>query len=307
MSDAAITKQSRNFYEQFQFPGRRPVDRDGLIFLRWFSKSVSECRARNDGRAPRILDAGCGTGNTSLSLARQYPDLVVHAIDQSKASLEKAKALAASHMVTNVRHRHWNMMRPLPYRTRFDIIICLGVLHHTADMRLGLRNLHRSLKQDGILYLWIYGRHGRARHALNMRLIDMLLRADTRHADGVECAREFIRHADDGAALRDLAGNTPSALMEESVIDDPVWIANQFLNPHETLIDMVELLSMVRETGFTLEHAVGLNMEAAERLGSPLLIERFRKLSPDDQWIALDLLVKPERYFVLLRNTTNTK
>lgn len=40
-----------------------------------------------DGRRPLILDAGCGTGESSLALARLYPDSLVVGVDQSQTRL----------------------------------------------------------------------------------------------------------------------------------------------------------------------------------------------------------------------------
>ena len=40
-----------------------------------------------DGRAPLVLDAGCGTGASTLALARIHPDSLVLGVDQSQARL----------------------------------------------------------------------------------------------------------------------------------------------------------------------------------------------------------------------------
>ena len=161
MSEKPITEKCRNFYEKYQFPGNRPIDQDGLIFMRRFTKSVEELSRSQNASKLRVLDAGCGTGNTTVSLARRFKDAEFFGVDNSKNSLEKAIESARQCGLTNIHYRKWNLMKPLPFRDPFDIILCLGVLHHTANMKKGLINLHASLKNDGELYLWIYGRHGR--------------------------------------------------------------------------------------------------------------------------------------------------
>ena len=43
-----------------------------------------------------------------------------------------------------------------------------------SDMGRVLANLRGCLNPGGHLYLWVYGKHGRYRHSLNMRLLAML-------------------------------------------------------------------------------------------------------------------------------------
>lgn len=44
-----------------------------------------------DGRAPLILDAGCGVGHSTIQLARAYPDHWVIGVDQSEDRLTRRK------------------------------------------------------------------------------------------------------------------------------------------------------------------------------------------------------------------------
>ncbi len=301
MSDPGVTAKARKFYERFPFPGRRPVDRDGLMFLRRFTESIQSAQTATGGRL-RVLDAGCGTGNTSLSLARHFPAADFVGIDHSRTSVARAREAAALQALPNLVYRSWNLLKPLPRSERYDIILCLGVLHHTADMRRVLLNLRRALAPRGVLYLWIYGRHGRYRHTLNVRLLSIFLRTNPVPSDAVAFAREFMANAANGALLTDLPGAPPAGSMQSSVYDDPAWIADQFLNPHERLVDMEELLSLISSSGFSVDRFLGLNEDPAELL-SPPLGERFHKLPRSRQLVALDLILKPERYFVLLRKS----
>ena len=307
MSESELTQKSRVFYEQFQFPGNRPVDQDGLIFLRHFARSIERRAVRVSDRMLRVLDAGCGTGNTSVALARQFPQVAFFGIDQSRSSLSKAKARALEAGVANFQCRAGNLLRPLPWKDRFDVILCLGVLHHTADMRKGLVNLRRSLADDGELFLWIYGRHGRYRHSLNVRLLRMLLGKRTSPDEKLELATEFVNKADDGAALCDLLGRTKTDEMQRAAFNDPVWIADQFLNPQEILVDLEGLLKLVDVSRLELVRTLGVGEDVARLFNSDPLMKRFEALNPRDQLIAQDLLRKPERYFVVLRHSPNRK
>ena len=53
--------------------------------------AYAEMRARWDGAAPLILDAGCGVGWSTLQLAAQYPDHFVVGVDQSADRLARGK------------------------------------------------------------------------------------------------------------------------------------------------------------------------------------------------------------------------
>lgn len=47
-----------------------------------------------DGRAPLILDAGCGVGHSTFALAREFPDHWVMGVDQSEKRLRHPKPYA---------------------------------------------------------------------------------------------------------------------------------------------------------------------------------------------------------------------
>ena len=306
MSRQTVTEESTRFYERYPFPGSRPIDQDGLILLRRITKSVALRRRGRQGAVLRVLDAGCGTGNTSVALARQLPCVDVLGVDQSAASLEKARAAAGALRLENLRLRRWDLMKPLTGERRFDIIVCLGVLHHVADMKAVLANLRQALRSDGELYLWIYGKHGRYRHSLNMRLLALLRTTSPACLDPVELAREFLRYSGENGAMADLLGNTRTGALQERSFDDPVWIADQWLNPRETLVDMTQLLRLAARSGLSIDEVVGMNENAAKRLLPPLLEARFRQLDPRRQLIALDLVMKPERYLAILRRSRPT-
>ena len=300
MSDSNGTDGTLRFYETFPFPGMRPMDQDGLILLRHLSATVKARSGTSMGAGLRLLDAGCGTGNTSVALARLYAGAEVVAIDQSGPSLERARGLAEHEGLTNIHVVRHDLMTSLPRGESYDIILCLGVLHHLADMKRGLSNLKAVLKNDGHLYLWIYGKHGRYLHSLNMRCLQMLTGSADTPEETVQVAEEFVRKTDDGSPLKLLLGRTPLKETQWQTFTDPVWIADQFLNPHEVLIDMEELLEMLDEVGLELREVLGGNVDMARLLNSPHLYKRFQMLDERRKLIAKDLLLKPERYFVHL-------
>lgn len=297
MSEATgeLTRRVREFYEQCHFPGDRPLDHDGLVLARWFARSVAERPARRI----RVLDAGCGTGNTSVALARHYPAVHFMGIDHSLSSLAQAEERASRAGVGNLSFQHGDLMNPLGVGG-FDIVLCLGVLHHTADMRRVLGNLRACLNSDGQLYLWVYGKYGRYRHSLNVRLLAMLAGPSAAPDEALSLAREFAFGGGDESPLNDLLGRNRLDPNHREIFRDPVWIADQFLHPLEALVDLEELLELTSGCGFELERQLDIREDYVSYFPSAPLRERFLKLAAHDRLIALDLLLKPERYFVLL-------
>ena len=303
--DREVTRRSCMFYRQFHFPGARPMDRDGLIFMRRFALSVAS-REMDGGNRIRVLDAGCGTGNTSIALAHRFGEVDFTGVDISEPSLDEARRAARRTGVQNLRLRSWNLMRPIPYEEKFDIVLCLGVLHHTADMSRVLSNLSAALGPDGELYLWIYGRHGRYRHSLNVRLLRMLLGTGPLPSEPVSLARAFAFTTDHGSPLDDLLGTARRDPVSLKTMEDPVWIADQFLNPHETLLDMKELIALAGRAHLKIDQLLGMTEDSFSLVHCTELHGRFKKLPRADRLVALDLLLKPERYFVVMHRIRST-
>jgi len=302
-SESAVTNQVREFYETFCFPGVRPLDQDGLILMRRLDRCLFSSGGERACR--RVLDAGCGTGNTTISLARRFPDVDFLGVDLSAGSLLIAQGAAKEAGLPNIRFRQWNLLESELHEGCFDVVLCLGVLHHTANMQSVLANLRKALTENGSLYLWVYGQYGRYRHSLNRRLLSMLMSADPPVDDPVVLAREFLRSGGQGAVFHDLLGTGPSSALREKALTEPAWIADQFLNPNEYMLTMETLLALLREAGLEIEQWLGLPEKPFRLLGSEVLIERYDRLFAHEQLIALDLLLKPDRYFLVLRKFSN--
>jgi 2-polyprenyl-3-methyl-5-hydroxy-6-metoxy-1,4-benzoquinol methylase len=306
LNEQDVTDCSRKFYEQFQFPGERPLDHDGLILMRRFYNSMRELLIQNRMTKVRVLDAGCGTGNTSVALANQFKEADFFGLDNSAPSLLKAKQLSEQKHLRNIHFRKWNLMKPIPYEEKFDVVLCLGVLHHTANMKRVLDNIYASLNDQGELFLWIYAKHGRYYHSLNLRLLSMLLDNGTLAQEKMKLTKEFINGINNRSPLDDLKGNKFGSAYDK-VTTDSVWIADQFLNPIETLLDMEELIELISSASFEIVEVLGLKEDLSSYFSSPGLYERFSRLLKYRQYIALDLLLKPERHFVILKKVPNKK
>ena len=110
-----------------------------------------------------VLIAGCGTGQQALQSAVAYgPQAHLTAMDLSAASLGYASDMAKVQAVDNVTFVQGDILDcGLPDRA-FDIVECVGVLHHMADWRAGWTALLHKLKPGGLMYIGLYSATSRS-------------------------------------------------------------------------------------------------------------------------------------------------
>ena len=108
-----------------------------------------------------ILMPGAGTGQHPLSVAVNYRDCRVLAVDLSMASLAYGKRMAADHGIANIEFRQGDILNLGSLGRTFDHIECIGVLHHMADPKAGLRVLTSCLVDGGLMRIGLYAEGGR--------------------------------------------------------------------------------------------------------------------------------------------------
>lgn len=107
----------------------------------------------------RVLEAGCGVGAQTVTLARHSPGAAITSIDRSAESLEQARAAVAAAGHRNVTFRQADIFA-LPYApASFDHVFVCFVLEHLADPVGALRALKAVLKPGGSITV-IEGDHG---------------------------------------------------------------------------------------------------------------------------------------------------
>jgi SAM-dependent methyltransferase len=109
----------------------------------------------------RILEAGCGVGAQTVTLARNSPDALITSIDISEISVAEAGRNVAAAGLNNV-HLEQGDIFNLSYEPEsFDHIFVCFVLEHLANPILALKTLSRYLKRGGTITV-IEGDHGSA-------------------------------------------------------------------------------------------------------------------------------------------------
>jgi len=109
----------------------------------------------------RVLEAGCGVGAQTITLASTSPKALITSIDMSEASVEETRRVVRAAEVGNVVVLQADIF-DLPFpEGSFDHVFVCFVLEHLAEPIAALRALKRVLKPGGTITV-IEGDHGSA-------------------------------------------------------------------------------------------------------------------------------------------------
>ncbi len=212
---------------------------------------------------PEILIAGCGTGLQILRATSTYYSWALTAIDLSRASLAYAKRQMEIFNVRNVNFLVCDILNISHLKQSFDIIDCVGVLHHMADPLAGWRALTESLRPGGIMTVGLYSKTARS---------------------GVAATRNYARRKGyDGTldGIRKIRRDVLSAIRQPPDLrdDDEKILANseitRFVDFYTSSM-LRDLIFHVQECAYTLPEL----QTALENLGLRFLGFRFRSNKP---------------------------
>jgi 2-polyprenyl-3-methyl-5-hydroxy-6-metoxy-1,4-benzoquinol methylase len=160
---------------------------------------------------PRILVAGCGTGQNAIATAQRFAGASVLAVDLSRASLAYAKRKTLELGLKNVEYRQADLLGLGALEERFDLVECSGVLHHLEDPFAGWSVLAGLRKPGGLMRIGLYSEAGRRAVVRARELI--AVRGFKPDADGIRACRQqfemipacqIARNEDFSAGCRDL-------------------------------------------------------------------------------------------------------
>lgn len=227
-----VTDAVRQFYNTSPFPAFAPDKYPTEDTLRDRAGAYARMLDRQIPENAAVADIGCGTGQLAafLSLRRTR---TLTGVDLSAGSLRYARNLAAKLELDNLTLLEGNLFElPLPEESQ-DVVLCNGVLHHTADPEVGLSALTRIVRPGGYLVVGLYNTFGRTAHRA--------LRALAHHsgATGERIAAWGVR--------RMLAGQWENTDSDKQ----KAWLADQFYHPHESTHTVDEVLRWFRQNGLT--------------------------------------------------------
>ena len=197
MSDSqAISAAVSKLYDTYPFPPEPLLDEPPPGYnWRWnWLAAYNFCTGQKpQTQNIRILDAGCGTGVSTEYLVHLNPTAEVVGIDLSAGALAVAKERCQRSGANRVEFHHLSLYDAAQLPGEFDLINCVGVLHHLPDPIRGIQSLAAKLAPGGLMHIFVYGELGRWEIKLMQQAI-ALLQADKRgdYQDGVHLGRKLF-------------------------------------------------------------------------------------------------------------------
>ena len=165
-----ISKKVKEQYEENPYPRWRYSTRiptTNFLSLLNYDIRPNKFISGNKFNNPKILIAGCGTGKQLNNiLARENSNVV--AFDLSLSSLAYAKRKIDEVGSKKIEFIHGDILQLNKLNKKFDIIECMGVLHHMENPVKGLNILKNLLEPDGVLKLGLYSEIAR-KHIIELR------------------------------------------------------------------------------------------------------------------------------------------
>lgn len=194
--NSEISAAVGRLYDTYPFPPEPLLDEPPPGYnWRWsWVAAYNFCTGRKPERqAVRILDAGCGTGVGTEYLVHLNPQAQVTGIDLSAGALAVARERCQKSGADRVEFHHLSLYEAHRLEGEFDLINCVGVLHHLPDPIAGMRSLAAKLAPGGLMHVFVYAELGRREIYLMQQALARLL-GDRRDdfKEGVRLGRKLF-------------------------------------------------------------------------------------------------------------------
>jgi tetratricopeptide (TPR) repeat protein/2-polyprenyl-3-methyl-5-hydroxy-6-metoxy-1,4-benzoquinol methylase len=160
-----VSEKVRDQYEQNPYPRWVTLPRNypALHFNDELRRvlPLAPFRPMHDDRQPEMLIAGCGTGSQPILAAQRFRGVRLLAVDLSLNSIGYAIRKTQELGITNIEYAQADILKLGDITRTFDIIACVGVLHHLADPFMGWRILLSRLRPGGFMHLGFYSQFAR--------------------------------------------------------------------------------------------------------------------------------------------------
>ena len=273
-------------YERWIYPA--PIE-DMEAWLAGGAFSIGDARECGDIFWPatgyregmNILVAGCGA-NQAARYAMQHPTAKVTGIDLSEASLAHEEKLKAKHGLDNLTLHRMRLEEVSKLGQTFDFIASSGVLHHLPDPVAGLKALGGVLDRDGVIFIMLYGRYGRAPVYMMQDLFRTLGTEQTEEDLGL--VKETIKLLPPEHPLKAYAVRSTDMKYDAGLVD-------LFLHRQDRPYSVPEVMEFTRDAGMTFQSWIqpaSYNPDGAVPDNHPLY-QRLEGLSDEDRWAAMEL------------------
>ena len=237
-----VTERVKAFYEETPFPNYDDHESVRSLIDKSRKRIYAHALDRSIPYNSTVLEVGCGTGQLSNYLGISFRRVV--GADLCLNSLRLGERFRSEHALDRVWFMQMNLFRPCFKPEQFDVVLCNGVLHHTADPFGGFSGLVPLVKPGGYFVVGLYNRYGR-------------LMTDLR--------RNVFRLTGGKAKWID------PILRGRAEEDDPksrAWFFDQYRHPHESKHTTDEVIGWFERTGLELVRGVPSLAPAAPALRS---------------------------------------
>ncbi len=236
----------------------------------------------------RILDAGCGTGVGTEYLVHLNPTATVVGIDLSAQALAVARERCRRSGASRVEFHHLSLYDSEQLPGEFDLINCVGVLHHLPDPIRGIQSLEALLAPGGLMHIFVYGELGRWEIQLMQHAI-ALLQGDKRgdYRDGVQLGRRLFATLPENNRL---VRRERERWSLENQRDE--CFADMYVHPQEIDYNIETLFELIDASSLDFLGFSNPNYWRLERLlgQAPELMQRATELSDRAVYRLIELL-----------------
>lgn len=309
-NDDSITQNVENMYKKYPYPSpstETSQTNELLNLLRIF-----ELESKTKLEDKFFLDAGSGSGHRITNVANFFKKCNFLGIDISETSLKIANELKELKKISNIEFIKHNIMHGVENLGKFDIILCMGVLHHLSNPEKGLQILTKTLQNDGMIFLYLYGKLGGHKRMLNKELISILMNKEKLDYElGIKLVRDLgLNKFDYGWNL-----NFKNKNEEDALIVDSLLHANEILYDCSDIDDLFKKSNLYGYVIFGISKGTdGLlfdtGIESSEKLSIPqtnvsqifkndFSLSKYESLNIQDRYRILDLLYEPNGYTII--------
>ena len=297
INDTERRKAVQRLYDTYPFPPEPLLNEPPPGYnWRWnWVAAYNFCTGRKPVKKNiRILDAGCGTGAGTEYLIHLNPEAEIVGIDLSANALSVAKERCQRSGVA-VNHRPKIEFQQLNLEDAaaklpgdFDLINCVGVLHHLPDPVKGIQSLAAKLAPGGLMHIFVYAELGRWEIQLMQQAI-ALLQGEQRgdYRDGVSIGRQLFQNLPENNRLVKYEKERWSLENHRDAS-----FADMYVHPQETDYNINTLFGLIDASGLEFIGFSNPQYWQLERLigQASELMERSKQLSDRQRYRLIELL-----------------
>lgn len=291
MEPKDVTSAVQRLYDTYPFPPEPLLDAPPPGYnWRWnWVAAYNFCTGQKPKKQNiRILDAGCGTGVGTEYLVHLNPAASVVGIDLSRGALDVAQERCRRSGAEQVEFHHMSIYDVAQLSGEFDLINCVGVLHHLSDPIQGIQSLAAKLAPGGLMHIFVYGELGRWEIQLMQKVI-ALLQGEKRgdYHDGVQVGRQVFNCLPQNNRL---VKREKERWSLENQRDEN--FADMYVHPQEIDYNIDSLFALVDASGLDFFGFSNPSFWQLERLigQEPMLMQRAAQLSDRATYRLIELL-----------------